>query len=121
MVLSTVVAVATESEEPTMRNSNLLPVKAKGEVRLRSVASRRSSGTVEDPVTGTACGVMAAYYLAHMPSLHSGASSVSLLIEQGQDMGLDGKVQAWAEAQPDGIHVKIAGSAIPGQELSLII
>ena len=83
--------------------------------------SSSSSGTVEDPVTGTACGVMAAYYLAHMPALHGGSSSISLLIEQGQDMGLDGKVQAWAEAQPDGIHVKIAGSAIPGKEFSLTI
>ena len=32
-----------------MRNSNLLPVKAKGDVRLRSVASRRISGSVDTP------------------------------------------------------------------------
>ena len=38
-----------ESEEPTMRNSNLLPVKAKGEVRLRSVASFWMTGMVDTP------------------------------------------------------------------------
>ena len=32
-----------------MRNSNLLPVKAKGVVRLRSVASRLRTGTVDTP------------------------------------------------------------------------
>ena len=40
-----------ESAEPTMRNSNRLPVKAKGEVRFRSVASRWNTGTVETPVS----------------------------------------------------------------------
>ena len=44
-----VLASAMESEEPTMRNSNLLPVKAKGVVRLRSVASLFSTGTVDTP------------------------------------------------------------------------
>ena len=49
MVLSTVFASAMQPEDGTMRNSNLLPVKAKGEVRLRSVASRRMNGRVETP------------------------------------------------------------------------
>ena len=40
----------TESEEPTIRNSNLLPVNANGEVRLRSVASLTKSGSVATPV-----------------------------------------------------------------------
>ena len=39
-----------ESEEPTIRNSNLLPVKAKGEVRFRSVASLSRSGRISTPV-----------------------------------------------------------------------
>ncbi len=45
-----VFAVAMQSDEPTMRNSNLLPVKANGEVRLRSVASLLRTGSVETPV-----------------------------------------------------------------------
>ena len=37
--------------EPTARNSNLLPVKANGDVRLRSVASRGKSGSVLTPIS----------------------------------------------------------------------
>ena len=49
MALRVTLASAMESEEPTMRNSNLLPVKAKGVVRLRSVPSRLRTGTVDTP------------------------------------------------------------------------
>ena len=38
-------------EEPNIRNSNLLPVKASGEVRLRSVVSCGSSGRVSTPIS----------------------------------------------------------------------
>ena len=36
-------------DEPTMRNSNLLPVNAKGDVRLRSVVSRVKRGRTWTP------------------------------------------------------------------------
>src|SRR5690606_39392072 len=39
-----VIAFAQFAVEPTARNSNLFPVKAKGEVRLRSVLSNKTSG-----------------------------------------------------------------------------
>ena len=48
-LLSMMFAHAIELEEPTMRNSNLLPVKAKGEVRLRSVVSLKKRGRVGTP------------------------------------------------------------------------
>ena len=44
MVFSTMLAQEMELDEPSMRNSNLLPVKAKGEVRLRSVVSFGNCG-----------------------------------------------------------------------------
>ena len=50
MVFNTTLGGAIESEEPTIRNSNLLLVKAKGEVRFRSVASLSKSGKVATPV-----------------------------------------------------------------------
>ena len=50
MVLITKFGVAMEAEDPTMRNSNLFPVKAKGEVRLRSEVSMGSAGSVETPM-----------------------------------------------------------------------
>ena len=43
MVLSTVLGHAIDAVEPTARNSNLLPVKANGDVRLRSPEWRGSS------------------------------------------------------------------------------
>ena len=49
MVLSTVLGQAMLALEPTARNSNLLPVKANGEVRLRSPEWRGSFGSVLAP------------------------------------------------------------------------
>ena len=49
-VLSTIIASAQLSDEPTARNSNRLPVKANGEVRLRSVLSKSSVGICEMPL-----------------------------------------------------------------------
>jgi hypothetical protein len=49
IVFSTTFGPAQLWLEPTARNSNLLPVKAKGEVRLRSVASRGNVGREVTP------------------------------------------------------------------------
>ncbi len=49
MVLSTVAGKEIDCDEPTARNSNLLPVKAKGDVRLRSVLSLLTIGSDEMP------------------------------------------------------------------------
>ena len=51
MVLMTVFGSAIDAMEPTIRNSNLFPVKAKGEVRFLSVASFIKEGTVETPTS----------------------------------------------------------------------
>ena len=40
-----------ESAEPSIRNSNLFPVKAKGDVRLRSVVSFGKSGRTSTPIS----------------------------------------------------------------------
>ena len=42
--LMAIMAAAQLDDEPAARNSKRLPVKANGEVRLRSVVSRRISG-----------------------------------------------------------------------------
>ena len=49
MVFKTVIGADELAEEPTARNSNLLPVKAKGEVRLRSVLSSKIWGILGIP------------------------------------------------------------------------
>ena len=48
-VLSTMLQSARFTAEPGMRNSNLLPVKANGLVRLRSVLSFRKFGSTATP------------------------------------------------------------------------
>ena len=50
IVFKTTLQFDRESWEPSIRNSNLFPVKANGDVRLRSVASLRKSGSVVTPV-----------------------------------------------------------------------
>ena len=54
IVLSTIWFIAQLCEAPGARNSNLLPVKAKGEVRLRSVVSGGSDGRVSTPILSRA-------------------------------------------------------------------
>ncbi len=78
--------------------------------------SAGDSGVTEDPVTGTACGVMGAYWLAYIAP---GENQADLSIEQGQEMGRDGHVRVWARRQGEEIQVKIAGRAVAGQPFTL--
>ena len=50
MVLMTTLASAMDMEEPRERNSNLLPVNAKGEVRFLSVVSFGNFGSTCTPI-----------------------------------------------------------------------
>lgn len=67
------------------------------------------SGTVEDPVTGTASGVMGAYWLAH---IEPDIPSVELTVEQGLEIGKEGKVDVHASRKEDIIEVAISGTAV---------
>lgn len=73
------------------------------------------SGTVEDPVTGTAAGVTGAYFLKYL----SGAPECDLLIEQGLEMGRDGTVRVLARRSENGIEVSILGRAVSGGPLKV--
>ena len=73
------------------------------------------SGTIEDPVTGTASGVMGAYYLNFINRLRS----ASIIVEQGQEMGRNGFVRVNV-AQSDGqIDVAIEGTGVFVKEIVL--
>lgn len=66
------------------------------------------SGTIEDSVTGTASGVMGAYYLQYVrPSM-----PVDMLVEQGNEIGKEGTVHVSANKDGEAIKVKIAGQAV---------
>ncbi|MGX7419124.1 PhzF family phenazine biosynthesis protein [Carnobacterium gallinarum] len=74
------------------------------------------SGTTEDPVTGTASGVMGAYYLEQIAQ---NETKVSLFIEQGNEMGRPGLVRVLAEKSSVGTQVMIAGIASFVEELEI--
>ncbi|TVX88420.1 PhzF family phenazine biosynthesis isomerase [Paenibacillus agilis] len=67
------------------------------------------SGTVEDAVTGTASGVMGAYYLTYMePSV----VQASFLVEQGYEIGREGKVSVNVKRSEERLlEVNISGKA----------
>jgi len=69
------------------------------------------SGTVEDPVTGTASGVLGVYYREHVAA----DAPSPLLVEQGQEIGRDGRVHVWVDRHAD--HVRVGGTACFVREL----
>ncbi len=68
------------------------------------------SGTVEDPVTGTASGVMGAYYATYVNKDFK--EQLILNIEQGQEIGRDGEVQVMITRVEDSYDVRITGNAV---------
>jgi trans-2,3-dihydro-3-hydroxyanthranilate isomerase len=67
------------------------------------------SGTVEDPVTGTASGVMGAYYATYK---NTAESELELIMEQGQEINRDGEVFVHITKQEAEIRVSISGTAV---------
>ena len=69
------------------------------------------SGTVEDPVTGTASGVMGMYYQKHIEKNAPGGKPGEILVEQGQEIGRDGIVRVCLPDRPSDA-VRIYGTAV---------
>ncbi|SDZ01860.1 phenazine biosynthesis protein PhzF family [Evansella caseinilytica] len=68
------------------------------------------SGTVEDAVTGTASGAMGAYYATYINNRLE--KTVSLVVEQGQEIGKDGRVMVRVTKSTDNIGIEITGNAV---------
>lgn len=75
-------------------------------LHARHFSSPRS-GTVEDPVTGTASGVLGAYHREFMRA----PARAPLVVEQGQEIGRDGRVLVWVEQRGGDCHVRVGGTA----------
>ncbi|BBI32976.1 hypothetical protein KCTCHS21_23750 [Cohnella abietis] len=75
------------------------------------------SGTIEDPVTGTASGVMGSYFLKFLnPSL----DSIVFDVEQGQEVGKEGRVHVEVNrAESDLLEVFISGTAVYVKDLHI--
>ena len=77
------------------------------------------SGTIEDSVTGTASGVMGAYYATYIgPNFHS---SLHLLVEQGMEINRDGRVQVIVTRNNDKLDIEIKGNAVYVKEFEITI
>nr|WP_302848017.1 PhzF family phenazine biosynthesis isomerase [Paenibacillus sp. OK003] len=74
------------------------------------------SGTTEDPVTGTASGVMGAYYLEYM---NAEIDQTHFVVEQGHEIGRDGKVLVSVVRDGQDMDVKIQGTAVFVEEMKV--
>lgn len=81
--------------------------------------SATQSGTQEDPVTGTASGVMGAYHVTYIDPLFDGKRTI--YIEQGQEIGRDGLVEVTANRQNQDWEVMITGTCVKTGSLILNI
>ncbi|MFS0888745.1 PhzF family phenazine biosynthesis protein [Peribacillus frigoritolerans] len=75
------------------------------------------SGTLEDPVTGTASGVMGAYYAKYLKG--DLEDEVHLLIEQGHEIGKDGRVRVTATKNDGTYDIEITGNAVYVKEFEV--
>ncbi|KRF44095.1 hypothetical protein ASG93_04105 [Paenibacillus sp. Soil787] len=77
------------------------------------------SGTIEDPVTGTASGIMGAYYAKYMNKETD--SPLNLLIEQGHEMGRDGRIHVTVTRNNDWYGIEIKGTAVHVKDFEVSI
>lgn len=68
------------------------------------------SGTMEDAVTGTASGVMGAYYAEY---INGGFKEpLRLVVEQGHEIGRDGRVEVQVDRYGKSYTIRINGNAV---------
>ncbi|WP_088068717.1 PhzF family phenazine biosynthesis isomerase [Gottfriedia luciferensis] len=73
------------------------------------------SGTVEDPVTGTASGVMGAYYAKFIRN--DGSDTLQLIVEQGNEIHKDGRVIVNVKKAESNYDIEITGNAVYVKEM----
>ncbi|TWD99386.1 PhzF family phenazine biosynthesis protein [Neobacillus bataviensis] len=81
--------------------------------------SSPNSGTIEDPVTGTASGVMGAYYAKYIKNDFK--DFLNLVVEQGQEIGKDGLVTVHVAKSGDSYDIEITGNAVLVREFEVIL
>ncbi|MBD7966712.1 PhzF family phenazine biosynthesis isomerase [Paenibacillus gallinarum] len=74
------------------------------------------SGTIEDAITGTASGVMGAYYLTY---LNQNVSEVNFLVEQGQEVGREGSVWVTVNRGEQNMDVYVSGTGVYVREFEV--
>ena len=77
------------------------------------------SGTIEDPVTGTASGVMGAYYAKYIKN--DIVTKLNLTIEQGHEIQKDGIVKVEVIKNHETYDIEITGTAVYVKEFDVSI
>lgn len=77
------------------------------------------SGTIEDPVTGTASGVMGNYYAKYINN--NLENPLNLVIEQGQEIGKNGKVLVEVTTNKNNYDIKIVGNAVYVKDFNITL
>lgn len=77
------------------------------------------SGTIQDIVTGTASGVMGAYYAKYVKNELTYPKT--LIVEQGQELERDGRVYVHVNKRDNHLEISITGTAVYVTELKVQI
>lgn len=77
------------------------------------------SGTIEDAVTGTASGVMGAYYAKYINKNFK--ESLTLVVEQGLEIEKDGRVEVQVSKNGESYDIKITGNAVSVKEFDIML
>ncbi|MFP7169508.1 PhzF family phenazine biosynthesis isomerase [Terribacillus halophilus] len=77
------------------------------------------SGTIEDAVTGTASGVMGAYYATYITN--DVIEPLNLIVEQGHEIGKDGRVAVLVSKDSDSFDIAITGKAVYIKEMQVML
>lgn len=77
------------------------------------------SGTIEDAVTGTASGVMGAYFAKYIKGNFE--ESLNLVVEQGQEIGKDGRVMVRVSNNENNYDIEITGNAVYVKEFDVLL
>jgi len=77
------------------------------------------SGTIEDITTGTASGVMGAYFANYID--REVQLPKTLTVEQGQELGKDGRVHVHVKNDKEKLNISITGTAVHVKDLKVQI
>ncbi|MCM3093583.1 MULTISPECIES: PhzF family phenazine biosynthesis protein [unclassified Cytobacillus] len=77
------------------------------------------SGTIEDAVTGTASGVMGAYYAKYIKT--NLIEPLNLIVEQGHEIEKDGRIVVQVAKNKESFDVQITGNAVYVKDFQVLL
>ncbi|NGP43494.1 PhzF family phenazine biosynthesis protein [Bacillaceae bacterium SIJ1] len=78
------------------------------------------SGTIEDAVTGTASGVMGAYFAKYIKG-DTFEDPLNLIVEQGQEIQKDGRVKVQVARNNEQYNIQVTGNAVHVKDFEVLL